>query len=73
MKPVVFAGLALLVLGIGALVYESITYTTSEEIIDIGPVKANIDTEKTIPLSPILGGVAIACGTGLIILGRRKH
>ena len=50
-----FIGLVLIVLGIGALAYKGITYTTREKIIDIGPLKASADTRKTIPLSPLLG------------------
>jgi hypothetical protein len=65
-------GLVLIVLGIGALAYQGFTYTTREKIVDIGPLHASADTEKTIPLSPIVGGVAIACGVGLVVLGRKK-
>jgi hypothetical protein len=49
--------------------YQGITYTTREKIIDIGPIQATKDTEKTIPFSPILGGVALAGGIALIIIG----
>ena len=72
MKPIMIIGLVLIVLGIGALAYQGFTYTTREKIVDIGPLHASADTEKTIPLSPIVGGVAIACGVGLVVLGRKK-
>jgi hypothetical protein len=72
MKPIMLIGLVLIILGIGALAYQGITYTTREKIIDIGPIEASADTKKTIPLPPIVGGVAIACGVGLVIIGRKK-
>ncbi len=72
MKPIMLIGLVLIVLGIGALAYQGFTYTSREKIVDIGPFQASADTEKTIPLPPIVGGVAIACGVGLVILGRKK-
>jgi hypothetical protein len=72
MKPMALTGLVLIVLGIGALAYQGITYTTREKIIDLGPIEATADTKKTIPLPPIVGGVAIASGLGLVIIGRKK-
>ena len=67
-----FIGLVLIVLGIGAFAYKGITYTTREKIIDIGPLKASADTRKTIPLSPLLGGLALAGGIVLVVIGRKK-
>ena len=72
MKSIMFIGLVLIVLGIGAFAYKGITYTTREKIIDIGPLKASADTRKTIPLSPLLGGLALAGGIVLVIIGRKK-
>jgi uncharacterized membrane protein YidH (DUF202 family) len=72
MKPLMLIGIMLIILGIGALAYQGITYTSKEKIIDLGPIEASADTQKTIPLSPIVGAVAIAGGIGLVILGRKK-
>ena len=72
MKPVLIIGFVLIVLGVGAFAYKGITYTTREKIIDIGPVEASVDTRKTIPLSPILGGLSLAGGIVLVIIGRKK-
>jgi len=60
----------LIVLGAIALAYQGITYTTREKVIDLGPLKASVDKEHTIPLPPILGALAIAGGA--IILFRTK-
>ena len=65
-------GIILIVLGIGALAYQGITYTTREKIIEIGPFQASADTQKTIPLSPILGGLSLIGGIVLVIMGRKK-
>lgn len=72
MKPIMIIGLLLIVFGIGALAYQGITYTSQETIIDLGPIKATADTQKTIPLPPIIGGLAIVCGIGLVVVGRKK-
>jgi hypothetical protein len=65
-------GILLIVLGVLALAYQGITYTTREKVIDLGPIKATKDTEKTIPLPPILGGAALAGGVVLLIAGARS-
>jgi hypothetical protein len=65
-------GIALIVLGLAALAYQGITYTTRETVLDIGPIKATADREKTVPLPPVLGIVAIAGGVALVMAGARK-
>jgi len=72
MKPIMIIGLVLIVIGIVALAYQGITYTTREKIIDVGPFQASADTQKTIPLSPLLGGLALAGGIVMVIVGRKK-
>ena len=69
MKPLMLMGIVLIGLGVVALAYQGITYTSREKIIDIGPIHATADTKKTIPLSPILGGVALVGGIVLVIRG----
>ena len=54
-NPITLVGIALIILGIVAFAYQGITYTSREKIIDIGPIQATADTQKSIPLSPLLG------------------
>ena len=65
-------GIALIVLGMLALAYQGITYTTREKVIDVGPLTATVDRQKSIPLPPIAGVLAIAGGVVLVIVGGRK-
>ena len=71
-NPIMLIGIALIVLGVVAFAYQGITYTSREKIIDIGPIHATADTEKTIPLSPLLGGLALVGGIVLVIVGNKK-
>ena len=71
-NPITLVGIALIVLGVVAFGYQGITYTSREKIIDIGPFQATADTEKTIPLSPLLGGLALVGGIVLVVVGARK-
>ena len=72
MKPMALAGVLLLVLGLAALVYQGITYTSRETVIDIGPVHATADRQKTLPLPPVVGIAAVAGGVVLLVAGMRK-
>jgi hypothetical protein len=72
MKALAFVGVVLIVLGIIALAYQGITYTTREKVIDLGPLKASVEKEKTIPLPPVLGGLAVAAGVFLVWIGARR-
>jgi hypothetical protein len=67
-----FVGIILIVLGVLALVYHGIQYTKREKILDIGSLKVTADTKRTIPLPPIVGGVAVVAGIVMIVLDRRK-
>ena len=71
-NSIMFVGIALIVLGVVAFAYQGITYTSREKVIDIGPLQASVDTKKTIPLSPLLGGLALAGGIVLVVVGTKK-
>jgi hypothetical protein len=72
MKTIMVVGILLMVLGVIALAYEGITYTTREKVVDIGPLKATVEKKKTIPLPPVLGGLALVGGVVLVIAGSRR-
>lgn len=72
MKPVLLVGVVLIVIGVLALVYQGITYTTREKVIDLGPIQASVDKKKTIPLPPVLGALALAAGVVLVVVGNKR-
>lgn len=72
MKSATIIGIALILLGVVALAYQGITYTSEEKIIDMGPLQATAQTEKTIPLPPVLGVLALVGGIVLVVAGARK-
>ena len=71
-NPTTLVGIALIVLGILAFAYKGLTYTSREKVIDIGPLHATADTQKTIPISPLLGGLALVGGIILVMVGKTK-
>jgi hypothetical protein len=67
--PLIIAGILLIAVGLVSLAYQGITYTSRETVVNLGPIKATADTQKTIPLPPILGGLALAGGVTLLLSG----
>jgi uncharacterized membrane protein len=72
MKTATILGIALLMLGVVAFAYQGITYTTREKVIDLGPLQATVDTKRTIPLTPLVGGLALVGGIALLVVGTRR-
>jgi uncharacterized membrane protein HdeD (DUF308 family) len=73
MKTITLVGIALIVLGLAALAYQGITYTSRETVLDLGPIHATAERENTFPLPPVLGIVAVAGGVALMVAGVRKR
>jgi len=72
MKPATVIGVILIVIGIVALAYQGITYTTSEKVVDLGPLKVEAKRERTIPLPPVVGVIALVGGIVLVAVSARK-
>ena len=66
-------GVVLIVLGVVALAYGGISYTRREKVVDIGPIEATAERRETIPLPPLLGGLALAGGVVLLIYGTKSR
>jgi len=73
MKSTSMIGVVLIVLGVAALAYQGINYTTRETVIDIGPVHATAERHRTLPLPPVVGAVAVVGGIVLLVAGARRH
>ena len=72
MKPIILAGIALVVLGALALAYQGINYTHQEKVFDVGPIHATTDTQDRIPLPPVIGGLVLVGGIALLVVGARQ-
>jgi len=72
MKTYTLRGIILIVIGIVALAYQGITYTTREKVVDLGPIQMTAEKTKTLPLPPIVGAVALVGGIVLLVMGNKK-
>ena len=72
MKSISLVGILLVVLGVLAIIYQGINYNRQEDVVNVGPLHVTTETHQRLPLSPILGGLALAGGVTLLVVGARK-
>jgi hypothetical protein len=72
MKNSLAVGVVLIVLGAAVLGWRQFSYTTTEQVFQIGPIVATAEKEHTINFPAILGWLLVAGGVGVILVGRRK-
>ena len=73
MKPIMWAGLLLVVLGALALAYHGFNYTHQENILDVGPIHATAEEHDRVSIPPALGGLALVGGIVLLVVGAKKN
>ena len=50
--------------------YQGITYTTRENVVDLGPLQMTAEKTSEFPSSPIFGGMLLLGYIGLMVVGR---
>jgi len=68
-KTTLILGIALIVMGAAILAYDHYSYTTTEKVLQIGPLAATAERTHTVSLPPILGWLLICGGAGALIFG----
>jgi UDP-N-acetylmuramyl pentapeptide phosphotransferase/UDP-N-acetylglucosamine-1-phosphate transferase len=66
------AGVILIVIGLIGLIWGGISWTEEETLVDIGPIEARAEEQKSIPITPIVGGIALVAGIVLLVVPSRK-
>jgi len=73
MRTVTIISIILMIIGVTAFGYQGFTYTTREKVIDIGSLDVSVTKKKTIPIPPIVGGIALIGGIVLMTMGRKEN
>jgi hypothetical protein len=71
MKPTAVLAVILIIIGVIALAYGGFNFTTKEKVAEVGPLKLEKDKTHSVPLSPILGVLALVGGVALLVVSRR--
>ena len=67
------AGIILIAIGLIGLIWGGISWTDTKTVVDMGPIQATAQERETIPITPIVGGIALVAGIVLLVVpGRRK-
>ena len=72
MRPGTVIGALLILAGVIALSVGRFSFTTRDRVAEVGPVQVTTEHERSVPLSPVLSGLAIAAGVVLIVASSRK-
>ena len=72
MKPIMWVGILLVILGALGLAYQGFNYTHQEKILDVGPIHATAEERDHVSIPPVLGGLALVGGIVLLAVGAKK-
>jgi hypothetical protein len=66
-------GFVLVALGLVALLMGGISWTRDRTVVDAGPLEIQAEERETIPLPPVVGGIALVAGVLLLVLPARTR
>ena len=73
MKPATIIGLILIVIGIIGFAVGGFSFTHEHQDAKIGPLDIEHKQTSTVPIPPILSGIALVGGIALVIAGLRSR
>jgi len=66
-KATLILGVALIVMGGAILGYDHYSYTTTDKVLQIGPITATAERTHTVSLPPIIGWLLIGGGACVLV------
>jgi hypothetical protein len=67
MKNFFIAGVLLVIAGAAILGFNQFSYTTTEEILKLGPITASAQNTHTVTVPAILGWLLVVGGAGILV------
>lgn len=61
------AGVLLIVVGIGIVIWGAFGFKTREKVVDIGPIHATKEEKHDVPYGPIAGALIAVGGVALLL------
>jgi hypothetical protein len=71
-KPATIVGILLIVLGIIGFALGGVSFTHEKQDAKVGPVEISHKSTDTVPIPPILSGVALVGGIALVVVGAKR-
>jgi drug/metabolite transporter (DMT)-like permease len=72
MKPGTIIGIILIVVGVVGFALGGFSFTQKEKVLDVGPIEATAEDKETVPIPPILAGLALVGGIVLVAASARR-
>ena len=72
MKPGTIVGIILILVGVVGFALGGFSFTQKEKVLDVGPIEATADDKETVPIPPILAGLALVGGVVLVAASARR-
>jgi hypothetical protein len=69
-KPITVIGAVLIVLGGIVVALQGVSYVRDRQEVSLGPIE--FATEERGFISPVVGGIVLAVGVALVLIGRRR-
>ena len=73
MKPSTLIGLILIVIGIIGFAVGGFSFTHERQDAKIGPLQIEHKQTSTVPIPPILSGIALVGGIALVVVGAKSR
>jgi uncharacterized membrane protein YidH (DUF202 family) len=67
------AATLLVIVGLVSLLLGGFRWTENKTVIDVGPVKATAEEHKTLPIPPVVGGLALVGGIILFVVPVKRR
>ncbi|MDQ3421754.1 MAG: DUF3185 domain-containing protein [Acidobacteriota bacterium] len=67
------AGIVLIIIGLVGFVWGGFSWTEEKTIVDLGPIQATAKERETLPITPVVSGIAVVAGIVLLVIPGRKR
>jgi hypothetical protein len=72
MKPIMILGVVLILAGVGGLLFRSVHWTETKNVVDAGPIQINSQEDHSLWIPTAAGVIAVLAGVGLVFAGRKQ-
>ena len=66
-------GILLILGGIASLITGGFSFTHQKKDVDAGPIQISHESTKHVPIAPVVSGIAIVAGLGLVVVGAKSR
>lgn len=66
-------GVLLIVAGIIGFLVTGVSYTTSEDVVDVGPLEVKQEKERSVPITPLASGILVVVGGVITVVGTQRQ